>query len=139
MTPSTPTRMTRTTTMRANCTSEHSSTPLVVLPVFLMMCHDPLSLKFIESFISRHPHVAHVSLSLILFDLSFYFDLSFTVFFLSSVLMYPDLQTDLNYLDSVENNLRDSAKGSLDAYDITHSLTPSGGCKVDWETVRATP
>ena len=58
-----------------------------------------------------------------LFDLSFYFNLSFPVFFLSSVLMYPDLQTDLYNLDSVENNLRHSAKGSLDAYDVTHSLT----------------
>ena len=37
--------------------------------------------------------------------------------------MYPDLHTDLNNLDSVENNLRHSAKGSLDAYDVTHSLT----------------
>ena len=64
-----------------------------------------------------------MSLSLILFDLSFYFNLSFTVFFLSSVLMHPDLQTDLYNLDSVENNLRHSAKGSLDAYDVTHSLT----------------
>ena len=34
------------------------------------MCHDPLWLKFIESFTSHHPHVAHVLLSLILFDLS---------------------------------------------------------------------
>ena len=64
-----------------------------------------------------------MSLSLILFDLSFYFNLSFTVFFLSSVLMHPDLQTDLYNLDSVKNNLRHSAKGSLDAYDVTHSLT----------------
>ena len=60
---------------------------------------------------------------MILFDLSFYFHLSFPVFFLSSVLMYPDLQTDLYNLDAVENNLRHSAKGSLDAYDVTHSLT----------------
>ena len=37
--------------------------------------------------------------------------------------MHPDLQTDLYNLDSVENNLRHSAKGSLDAYDVTHSLT----------------
>ena len=37
--------------------------------------------------------------------------------------MYPDLHTDLYNLDSVENNLRHSAKGSLDAYDVTHSLT----------------
>ena len=51
------------------------------------------------------------------------FDLSFPVFFLSSVLMYPDLQTDLYNVDSVENNLRHSAKGSLDANDVTHSLT----------------
>ena len=58
-----------------------------------------------------------------LFDLLFYFDLSFTVFFHSSVLMHPDLHTDLDNLDSVENILRHSAKGSLDAYDVTHSLT----------------
>ena len=36
--------------------------------------------------------------------------------------MYPDLQTDLYNLDSVKY-LRHSAKGSLDAYDVTHSLT----------------
>ena len=58
-----------------------------------------------------------------LFILPFYFDLSFPVFFHSSVLMHPDLHTDLDNLDSVENNLRHSAKGSLDAYDVTFSLT----------------
>ena len=103
--------------------SEHSSTPLVVFPVSLIMCHDPPWLKFIESFISRHPHVAHVLLSSILFDLSLYFDLSFSVFFHSSVLMFPELQTDLYDPDSVENDLHHSAKGSLDAYDVTPSLT----------------
>ena len=61
-----------------------------------------------------------------LFDLPFYFNLSFPVFFHSSVLTYPDLHIDLNDLDSVENNLRHSAKGSLDAYDVTHSLTQPG-------------
>ena len=35
--------------------------------------------------------------------------------------MHPDLHTDLDNLDSVENNLRHSAKGSLDAYDVTFS------------------
>ena len=40
--------------------------------------------------------------------------------------MHPDLHTDLDNLDSVENNLRHSAKGSLDAYDVTISLT---GCE----------
>ena len=37
--------------------------------------------------------------------------------------MHPDLHTDLDNLDSVENNLRHSAKGSLDAYDVAFSLT----------------
>ena len=37
--------------------------------------------------------------------------------------MHPDLHTDLDNLDSVENNLRHSAKGSLDAYNVTFSLT----------------
>ena len=123
MTPSTPTRMTRTTTTHAICTSEHSSAPLVVLPVFLMMCHDPLGSSSLSLSSSRH--VAHVSFSLSSSTSLFYFNLSFTVFFLSSVLMHPDLHTDLYNLDSVENNLRHSAKWSLDAYDVTHSLTCS--------------
>ena len=86
------------------------------------MCHDPLWLKFFESVIPSPRH-AHVSLSLILFDLPLYFNLSFPVFFLSSVLMVPDLQTDLYDPDSVENDLRHSAKGSNDAYDVSVSLT----------------
>ena len=61
--------------------------------------------------------------SLIFTFLPFYFDLSFPVFFHSSVLMHPDLHTDLDNLDTVENNLRNSAKGSLDTYDVTVSLT----------------
>ena len=113
--------MTRTITTRTICTSEHSSTPLVVLPVFLMMCHDLLGSSSLSLSSSRH--VAHVLFSLIFTYFPFYFNLSFTVFFLSSVLMHPDLHTDLDNLDSVENNLRHSAKGSLDAYDVTHSLT----------------
>ena len=60
--------------------------------------------------------------SLIFTDLPFSFNLSFTVFFHSSVLKHPDLHTDLDNLDSLENNLRHSAKGSLDAYDVTFSL-----------------
>ena len=73
--------------------------------------------------LSSSRHVAHVSFSLIFTYLPFYFNLSFPVFFLSSVLMHPDLHTDLYDQDSVQNNLRHSAKGSLDAYDVTHSLT----------------
>ena len=37
--------------------------------------------------------------------------------------MHPGLHTDLDNLDSVENNLRHSAKGSLDAYDVHTSPT----------------
>ena len=121
MTPSTPTRMTRTITTRAICTSEHSSALLVVFPVSLMSSHDPLGSSSLSLSSSRH--VAHVSFSLIFTYLPLYFDMSFPVFFHSSVLMHPDLHTDLDNLDSVENNLRHSAKGSLDAYDVTHSLT----------------
>ena len=57
--------------------------------------------------------------SLVFTYFPFYFDLSFTVFFHSSVLVHPDLHIDLDNLDSVENNLRHSAKGSNDAYDVT--------------------
>ena len=67
--------------------------------------------------------ITHELFSLILTYLPFHFDLTFTVFFHSSVLLHPDLHTDLDNLDSVENNLRHSAKGSLDAYDVTFSLT----------------
>ena len=138
MTPSTPTRMTRTTTTHAICTSEHSSAPLVVFPV-LMLSHDHFGSSSLSLPSSRH--VAHVSLSLIFTYLPFHFNLSFPVFFHSSVLMHPDLHTDLDNLDSVENNLRHSAKGSLDAYDVTHSLTelarfrPSSAPSESWELV----
>ena len=112
--------MTRTITTRAICTSEHSSARLVVFPV-LMLSHDPLGSSSLS--VSSSRHVAYVSFSLIFTYLPFYFNLSFPVFFHSSVLMHPELHTDLDNLDSVENNLRHSAKGSLDAYDVTHSLT----------------
>ena len=37
--------------------------------------------------------------------------------------MHPEQHTELEDLDTVQHNLRTSAKGSLDAYDVTHSLT----------------
>ena len=77
-------------------------------------------------FISCHPHVMHVWFSLIFTCFPFYFDLIFTVLFHSSVLMHLDLHTDLDNLDTVENNLRHSAKGSLDTYDVLSSLK---GCE----------
>ena len=88
-----------------------------------MMCHTTLAQVVHVSVISSPRHVAHVSFSLILFDLPFYFYLYFPVLFRFSFLMHPDLHTDLDNLDSVENNLRHSAKGSNDAYDVTFSLT----------------
>ena len=66
---------------------------------------------------SFHPIFMHERL------LPFYFDLSFPVFFHSSVLMHPEPHTDLDNLDTVQHNLRNSAKGSNDAYDVTVSLT----------------
>ena len=54
-----------------------------------------------------------------------YFNLSFSVFFLSSVLMFPDLQTDLYDLDSVQNDLCHSTKGSLDANDSLTGYEPN--------------
>ena len=76
-----------------------------------------------------------MSSSLILFDLPFYFNLYFTVLFRFSFLMHPDLRTDLYNLDSVKNNLRHSAKGSNDAYDVTFSLTR----KMDQKSRRVEP
>ena len=121
MTQSTPSRMTRTITTRTICTSEHSSAPLVVFHVSLMSCHTTLAQVVRVSVILTPCRTCVVLLDSL--RLPFYFDLSFPVFFLSSVLMHPDLHTDLDNLDSVENNLRCSAKGSNDAYDVTFSLT----------------
>ena len=72
-------------------------------------------------FTSSHLH-AWASLLDLTF-LPFYFDLSFTVFFHSSVLIHPEPHTDLDNLNTVQHNLRPSAKGSNDAYDVTVSLT----------------
>ena len=57
--------------------------------------------------------------------LPFYFNLSFTVFFHSSVLMHPDLHTDLDNLDSVENNLpplRQGEQRHLRRHRLPHRL-----------------
>ena len=37
--------------------------------------------------------------------------------------MHPEPHTDLDNLDTVQHNLRNSAKGTLDTYDVTVSLT----------------
>ena len=74
---------------------------------------------------SSHPHAMHERLSDLTFP-PFYFDLSFSVFFHSSVLMHPEPHTDLDNLNIAQHNLRNSAKGSYDAYDVTVSLTRYG-------------
>ena len=89
------------------------------------MAHAPHWLKMFLGLTSLHRHTCVVLLDLTF--LPFYFDLTFPVFFDSSVLMHPEHYTDLDNLDTVENDLRHSAKGSNDAYDVTVSLTPPGG------------
>ena len=84
-----------------------------------MLSHDPLGSNF-----SCVCHlISTPCICAFLLDLHLPFNLFFPVFFHSSVLMHPEHYTDLDNLDSVENNLRHSAKGSLDAYDVTFSLT----------------
>ena len=39
--------------------------------------------------------------------------------------MHPEQHTELEDLDTVQHNLRTSAKGSKDAYDVSISLTVS--------------
>ena len=89
----------------------------------LITCHTTLAQVVLESVISSSRH-AHVRLFLILFDLSFYFHPHFLVFFLSFFFMHSDPDD----LDSVENHLRHSAKGSNDGYDVTFSLTFDEQC-----------
>ena len=66
---------------------------------------------------------SHMSVSLWPRLLPFLLQPNFPVFFHFSVLMHPELHSDLNNLNSMQHNLRTSAKGSKDAYDVTVSLT----------------
>ena len=80
-------------------------------------------LKVFLSLTSSHLHTCAF-----LFDftfLPFYFDLTFTVFFHFSFLMHSEQHTELDNLITMQHNLRTSAKGSNDAYDVHTSLTPS--------------
>ena len=128
MTQTTSTRMTRTITTRASCTCEHG-TWSAQSPSVLMLCHTHLigsrcSWVFIPS--TCHPWASLLDLAF----LPFYFDLSFTVFFHSSVLMHPEAHTDLDNLNTVQHNLRNSAKGRLSqvsptTWSSTSSATPT--------------
>ena len=108
---------TRTPT-RASCTCEHGTKSALFRRHTLMHL---MAQVVLES--SPHLH-NHTWASLLdLFDLPFNVNLSFPVFFHSSVLMHPEPHTDLDNLNTVQHNLRHSAKGSNDAYDVTDSLT----------------
>ena len=72
---------------------------------------------------SFHPHVIHVAFLFDLTFLPFYFDLTFTVLFHFSFLMHTEQHTELDNLITMQHNLRTSAKGSNDAYDVPVSLT----------------
>ena len=69
--------------------------------------------------------------SLDLTILPFYFDLTFTVLFHFSFLMHPEQHTELDTLITMQHNLRTSAKGSNDAYDVHTSLTCTVGIDRD--------
>ena len=88
------------------------------------MCHTTLAQVVLESVIFTPCRTCVVILDSL--RLPFYFYLYFPVLFRFSFLMH----TDLDNLDSVENNLRHSAKGSLDAYDVTFSLTQRETLKI---------
>ena len=118
MTQTTSTSTSTRTPTRASCTSEHAlrarslrCTPLDVVS------YAPHGSRC--SRVSSHPH-SHPCASLFDFTfLPFYFDLTF------SVLMHPEQHTELDNLNTVQHNLRNSAKGSNDAYDVHTSLTVS--------------
>ena len=121
MTQTTSTSTSTRTPTRASCTCEHGSQS-AQSPSFLMSCRTRLiGSRCSWVFTSSRLHACGV-LSDLTF-LPFYFDLSFPVFFHSSVLMHPEQHTDLDNLSTVQHNLRTSAKGSNDAYDVTVSLT----------------
>ena len=94
-------------------------------------------LKVFLSLTSSHHHTC-AFLSDLTF-LPFYFDLSFTVLFHFSFLTHPEQHTELDNLNTVQHNLRTSAKGSNDAYDVSVSLTRtacSGGRACDTDVAK---
>ena len=87
--------------------------------LFVTRVTPTLAQVVLDSVIPSSSH-AHERLSLILFDFSFYIHPHFLVFFLSFLSMYSD------DFDSVTNNLRDSANGNNDGYDVAFPLTRIG-------------
>ena len=123
--------MTRTPT-RASCTCEHG-TQSAQSPSFMMSeSYTPHWLKIFMCLTSSHLHTCAFLLDLTFFP--FYFDLSFPVFFHFSLLLHPVPHIDLNNLNSMQHNLRTSAKGSNDAYDVTFSFTVFADKFVDENT-----
>ena len=112
---------TRTPT-RESCTCEHALRARSLRCTPLDVCVTRTSwLKVFLSLTSSHLHTC-AFLSDLTF-LPFYFDLTFTVLFHFSFLMHPEQHTELDNLNTMQHNLRTSAKGSNDAYDVSVSLT----------------
>ena len=114
-----------TTTTRAICTSEHGTWSALFSRLSCLF-DDVSWSSWLKSFKcpSLHLHVIHD----VRFSLTSSSSLSTSTCpspSSSTPLSWctTDLHTDLDNLDSVENNLRHSAKGSLDAYDVAFSLT----------------
>ena len=116
------TRLTPTSTRTQSTTCATWVSRTVLWLFFSLMCHTLLAQVVLESVIpsQSHPWCAFLSE---FFDFSFSFHPHFLVFFFSFsfLFMYSDHYSD--DLDSVITNLRDSAKGSNDGYDVAFSLT----------------
>ena len=114
------TTVTRRTPTCATCRTEHACT------LFSVLCHNHLSHPhWLKSSLSPsfHPHTIHDErFSLSCSTSPFTSTCTSPSFFLSFLSMYSD------DFDSVTNNLRDSAKGSLVTYDETFPLTFPGSC-----------
>ena len=112
---------TRTST-RASCICEHAPRVRSLRGAPLDVCVTRTSwLKMFLSLTSSHLHTWAS-----LFDLDFlpfYFDLTFSVLFHFSVLMHLEQHSELDNLNTMQHNLRTSAKESNDAYDVSVSLT----------------
>ena len=125
------TRVTRRTTTCATCRIEHTCT------LFLVSSFDHSShstwLKAVHAFITPSPYHPRWAFLSELLDFTFYFSLLFHFLFLSFFLMsdYDD--------DSMTNNLRNSANGTLVTSDDSSQLTISAHTQTEMEDAQKLP
>ena len=104
----------------------------------LLICDTCTSwLKVFLSLTSSHRHTWASLLDLAF--LPFYLDLSFPVFFHFTFVMHSEQRTELDNLITMQHNLRTSAKGSNDAYDVHTSLTKKKRVRIKNGETRAIP